>query len=44
MSDNAEEELDRHCEYSRMRGVRTFYTGEQLLEAKFNKGLQALQD
>ena len=44
MSDNAEEELDRHCEYSRMRGVRTFYTGEQLLEDKFNKGLQALQD
>jgi len=44
MSDNAEEELDKHCAYSKMRGVRTFYTGEQLLEPKFNKGLQALQD
>jgi predicted TIM-barrel fold metal-dependent hydrolase len=43
MSDKAEEELDKHCEYSKMRGVRTFYTGEQLLEPKLNKGLQALQ-
>lgn len=44
MSEDAEKELEKHCEYSRMRGVRTFYTGEQLLEPQFNKGLRALED
>tara|TARA_B100000586_G_scaffold173143_1_gene126398 strand:+ start:2371 stop:3240 length:870 start_codon:yes stop_codon:yes gene_type:complete len=43
MSDSAEAELDRHCEYSKMKGVRTFYTGEQLLDKKFGKGLSALE-